>query len=425
MIRLQDPSRLDMAAFVRPGDTVVVGQGCAEPLTLTRALVAQRAAYRGARVLLCTVISDTFSPEHADALRFAATGIASGSRGLAASGVVDVIPVHYGDIERLIDDGTLPVDVVLAQVSPPDERGRCSLGAGHDYLASAIPRARVAIAEVAHRAPRTRGDASFALEDFDAVIETDRPLVPVRWPPPGEVEQRIGDHVAALVPDRATLQLGIGAIPDAVLARLGDRSGLGFHAGMISDRVVDLIEAGVIDNAHKGIDVGCSVTGLLLGTERLFRFADRNPRLLARRPSYTHSLETLARVQRLFSINSAIEVDLSGQVNAEALGSRYIGAIGGQVDFVRGTRASPGGVSVIALPSTIGEARRSRIVARLDGPVTTARSDVDAVVTEWGVARLRGLTMAQRAAAMIAIADPAHRESLASAPIAGAPRGRP
>jgi acetyl-CoA hydrolase len=419
-----DPDSIDLARWIRRGDTVYVGQGCGEPLTLSAALVAQRHAMPDLTVLLFTVMSDTFRPEHADALRFRATAVTTGTRALAAAGAIDPIPAHYGDLDRLCADGDVAADVVMVQVSPPDARGRVTLAASHDQAVSMIPRARVAIAEVNRRAPRVRADIDFALEDFDAIVETDRPLVQMRWPKAGEVEARIGEQVAALVPERATLQLGIGAIPDAVLARLVDRRGLGFHSGMISDRVVDLIEAGAIDDANKGIDAGVAVTGLSIGTDRLFRFVDGNARVAVRRPSYTHGLDVLARVRRLFSINSALEVDLSGQVNAEAAGGRYIGTIGGQVEFVRGTRLSEGGVSVIALPSTQGEARRTRIVPALDGPVTTPRSDVDHVVTEWGAARLRGLSLAQRARALIAIADPAHRETLDRAAFEAGRRSR-
>jgi acetyl-CoA hydrolase len=415
-----DPARLELARWIRPTDTVAVGQGCGEPLALTRALVAQRHAYAGARVRTATVMSDTFRPEHADALRFASTGITAGNRALAAAGAIDVVPAHYGEIDRLYADGELDADVVLVQVSPPDAEGRVTLGAAHDALVSAIPRARVAIAEVNARAPRVRADVDFRLEDFDAFVEVDAALAESRPAPGGEVAARIGDAVAALVPERATLQLGIGAVPDAVLARLADRRGLGFHSGMMSDAVVALIECGAIDDAHKGIDPGCAVTGLLLGTERLFRFAHENPRVAVRRPSYTHGARVHAQVRRLFSINTAIEVDLSGQVNAEALGGRPLGMIGGQVEFVRGTRLSEGGRSVIALASTAGAARASRIVAALDGPVTTPRSDVDCVVTEWGVAALRGRSLAERARALVAIADPAHREALDRAAFAQA-----
>jgi acetyl-CoA hydrolase len=418
-----DAASLDLARFLRPGDTVMVGQGCGEPLTLSQALVAQRHALGGVRVLLCTVMSDTFRPEHADALRFTATGVTAGTRALAAAGAIDVIPVHYGDFERVIEDGTVAPDVVMVQVGPADANGRHGLSAAHDATVAAIPRARTVIAEINRRAPRIRADVSFAPGDFDAIVETDRPMVQLRWPPAGEVERRIGEHVAALVPDRATLQLGIGAMPDAVLARLADRRGLGFHSGMMSDAVVDLIECGAIDDAHKGIDAGLAVTGLLYGTERLFGFVDDNPRVAVRRPTYTHGAAVHARIRRLFSINSALEVDLTGQVNAEAHGGRYVGLIGGQVEFVRGTRLSEGGCSVIALPSTVGEARRSRIVATLGGPVTTPRSDVDRVVTEWGVAELRGRSMAERARAMVAIADPMHREALERAVFDATRRG--
>jgi acetyl-CoA hydrolase len=419
-----DPASLDLARWIRPGDTVHVGQGCGEPLVLSQALVAQRHRLPDTTVLLFTVMSDTFRPEHADALRFRATAVTAGTRALASAGAIDVIPAHYGDLDRLCADGDVRADVVLVQVSPPDANGRVTLGASHDAALSLIPRARTVIAEINANAPRVRAEATFALEDFDAVVESDRPLVQTRWPEPGEVEARIGALVAALVPERATLQLGIGAIPDAVLARLVDRRGLGFHSGMMSDRVVDLIECGAIDDAHKGIYAGCAVTGMLLGTERLFRFVHENPRVAVRRPSYTHGALVLARVKRLFSINSALEVDLSGQVNAEAHNGRYIGTIGGQVEFVRGTRLSEGGVSVIALPATQGDARRSRIVASLGGPVTTPRSDIDHVVTEFGSARLRGLSLVERARALIAIADPAHREALERAAAASLSPGR-
>ncbi|MFM1987283.1 MAG: hypothetical protein RJA99_240 [Pseudomonadota bacterium] len=407
-----DPASIDLARWIRPGDTVFVGQGCGEPLTLSTALVAQRHDLKDVTVLLFTVMSDTFRPEHADALRFRATAVTSGTRALAASGAMDIVPTHYGDSDRLAADGDLRADVVMVQVSAPDASGRVTLGASHDASLALIPHARCVIAEVNRRAPAVRAEHTLALSDFDAIVEVDRPLVESRWPAAGEVEARIADRVAALVPEHATLQLGIGALPDAVLARLVDRRGLGFHSGMMSDRVADLIEAGAIDDAHKGIDVGLSVTGMLIGTERLFRFVHDNPRIAVRRPSYTHGALVLARVRRLFSINSALEVDLSGQVNAEAAGSRYIGTIGGQVEFVRGTRLSEGGVSVIALPATQGESRRTRIVASLSGPVTTPRSDVDHIVTEFGSARLRGLSLAERARALIAIAAPEHRETL-------------
>jgi acyl-CoA hydrolase len=405
-------ARIDLARHVRAGDTVVIGQGCGEPSSLAAALMNQRAAIGRFKALLCTVLSDNFRPEHADGVDFIATGITTGTRPLAAAGAVDVITSHYSDLEPLLREGRIGSDVVLLQVSPPGPDGRFSLGATHDYILSAIPRARCVIAEVNHNAPWTHGTLSLRREDLTCIVESDAPLVTAAAPPLGDVELRIGAHVAALVTEHATLQLGIGSIPDAVLHCLADRRGLGFHAGMMSDAVADLIERGAIDNSHKTSDRGKSVTGVLLGTPRLFSHAHMNTAVIMRSPDYTHSAATLARCHRLFAINSAIEVDLTGQVNAESFGGRYLGAIGGQVDFMRGARLSEGGRSVIALTSTHGRSRESRIVGSLNGPVTTARSDADMVVTEWGVAHLRGLAVRQRMRAMVEIADPIHREKL-------------
>jgi acyl-CoA hydrolase len=205
--------------------------------------------------------------------------------------------------------------------------------------------------------------------------------------------------------------VGIGAVPEAIVAMLSDRRDLGVHSGMIGDSVADLMERGVITNAHKSLDAGVTISGVLFGTQRLYRFADRNPQIRLCPTSYTHSMATLSRVRALVSINSALEVDLTGQVNAEAIGTEYIGAVGGQVDFVRAAAQSEGGVSIIALPST-GKKGDSKIVSRLSGPVTTARSDVDVIATEHGAARLRGMSLPERIRAMVAIAPPQHRETL-------------
>ncbi|RYZ04631.1 MAG: hypothetical protein EOO24_12915, partial [Comamonadaceae bacterium] len=218
-------------------------------------------------------------------------------------------------------------------------------------------------------------------------------------------------HLSDLIPDRSTLQMGIGGVPEAVFAMLTDRRELGIHSGMIGDSAMDLIEAGAVTNTHKGLDDGLTVTGAIFGTQRLYRFVHQNPALRLMPTSHTHAAATLSRVKRLVSINSALEVDLTGQVNAEAIGRDHIGAVGGQVDFVRGAAMSEGGVSIIALPAT-GKGGASRIVADLSGPVTTARSDVDVIATEHGIARLRGLSIGQRVRALAAIAAPEHRDGL-------------
>ena len=260
-------------------------------------------------------------------------------------------------------------------------------------------------------------------EEITLAVETDRSPIELPAAKFGPLEQQIARHVAALIPDRATLQMGIGAVPEAIVAMLGDRRDLGVHSGMVGDSVVDLMERGAVTNAHKGIDPGVTVTGVLFGTQRLYRFAHENPQLRLCHTRYTHAAGTLAKVRGLVSINSALEVDLTGQVNAEQTGSEYLGGTGGQVDFVRAGMRSPGGHAIIALPATARGGTVSRITARLTGPVTTARSEVDVIVTEFGAAELKGQSLAERARRLAAIAHPGFRESLEHEARAIAQRG--
>ncbi|HSV81770.1 MAG TPA: acetyl-CoA hydrolase/transferase C-terminal domain-containing protein [Ramlibacter sp.] len=401
----------DLARHIRAGDGIVVAQGTGEPLTLTERLVAQRVAFSGARVFLGATFSQTFQPEHADQLRFGGYGAIGSLRKLAAAGVLDPTPCHVSAVAELIERGDIRADVVLLQVSPANACGEHSFGLVNDYLRAAMRRARVVIAEINAQVPWTPCDEPLRADEITLAVPTDRPLLRLPTAAFGDTERRLAAHLAELIPERATLQVGIGAVPEAILASLAGRRGLGVHSGMIGDSVVDLIEAGAIDNAHKGIDAGVTISGVLFGTERLYCFAHANAALRLCPTRYTHGAETLAKLQRLVSINSALEVDLSGQVNAEAIGRDHIGAVGGQVDFVRAAVRSPGGVSIIALTAT-GRQGESKIVPRLSGPVTTARSDVDVIATEFGVARLRGLGLRQRARALIAIAAPQHRETL-------------
>jgi acyl-CoA hydrolase len=314
-------------------------------------------------------------------------------------------------VAGLIRDGAIPCDIALVQVSPANARGEHSFGLINDYIRTAVESAAVVIAEINEQVPWTPCDAPLRSDEITVAVHTDRPLLEVPAAPFGELERRVAAHLEPLIPDRATLQMGIGALPEAIVAMLSDRRDLGVHSGMIGDSIADLMERGVITNAFKGIDAGITITGGLIGTSRLYRFAHENPALRLCPSSYTHSGATTAAVRRLISINSALEVDLTGQVNAEAIGTDYFGAVGGQVDFVRAAALSQGGLSIIALPST-GKEGRSRIVARLSGPVTTARSDVDVVATEHGIARLRGLGLRERIHALTAIAAPEHRDAL-------------
>jgi acyl-CoA hydrolase len=275
----------------------------------------------------------------------------------------------------------------------------------------AMSKARVVIAEINAQIPWTPCDRPLRADEITVAVETDRAPLELPAAPFGELERSIAAHLADFIPDRATLQVGIGAVPEAIVAMMSDRRGLGVHSGMIGDSVVELMERGVITNENKGLDPGVTISGVLFGTTRLYRFAHRNSDIRLCPTSYTHSLATLSKLRNLVSINSALEVDLTGQVNAEAIGSDHIGAVGGQVDFVRAAVQSEGGVSIIALPAT-GKKGDSKIVSRLSGPVTTARSDVDVIATEHGAVRLRGLSIRERVRAMVSIAAPGHREGL-------------
>lgn len=410
MIQLDSVDDLDLAAHVRPGDGIIFGQGTGEPVALTRKLVEQRSQFSGAGIFFGSGFSDTFQPAHADHLRFKGIGGIGTLRKLATAGALDPVPCHISAVEDLLNEGIIRSDVVMLQVSPPNAQGEYSLGLVNDYVRTAVTRARVVIAQVNRQVPWTHCDRPLHAQDITVAVTADEPPLELPTAPFGALEKRIAAHLESFIADRATLQVGIGAVPEAIIAMLGQRRDLGIHSGMVGDSVVGLIESGVVTNAHKGIDTGVTVTGVLFGTQRLYRFAHQNPAIRLCPTRYTHHASTLSRVKNLVSINSALEVDLTGQVNAEAIGTEHIGAVGGQVDFVRAAVQS-GGVSIIALTAT-GRRGDSKIVSGLSGPVTTARSDVDLVATEFGVAQLRGRSLRERVKAMVAIAAPEHRDAL-------------
>lgn len=404
---------LEFAEFVRPGDGVVWGQVTGEPLPLSTALMEQRHAIGGVfSLFLGATFSETVQPEYADTVRFRAIGGIGGNRRLAKAGVLGVVPTHISAVADYLRDGLIPCDVAIVQLSPPDAEGHYGYSVLSDYIVAAVARARVVIGEVNHAAPQTSGPHFIKSAQLACVVETDRPVMTVSAGRIGEIERRIAAHAAALIPDGAVLQMGIGAVPEAILTCLESHHDLSVHSGMIGDAVMDLVERGVVTNARKPFDRGLTVTGTLVGSERLYAWAHRNAALSMRSTDHTHNAAVLASIPNLVSINSAIEVDLTGQVNAEEAGGVHMGAVGGQVDYVRGAHKAPGGRSLIALPSATADGRISKIVARLGGPVSTSRSDVDVIVTEYGVANLRGRTLQERAAAMIGIAHPDFRERL-------------
>lgn len=406
-----DIADVDLAKFIRPGDHLVWGQGTAEPLPLTRAVAEQRHAIGPISVFVGVTFTDTLRPEHADKIRVSSYGTLGTTRRLAAAGALDILPCHVSRLGPAILRGELPCDVALVQLSPPGPDGRHSMGPINDYMRAAISKARVVIAEINDQLPWTYGQPIPDLDKLAFTLMTSRKPVEAPFKRPEEIDRAIASHVASVVPDGATLQVGIGGTIDAILQCLGDRRDLGVHSGTIGDGVLDLIEAGVVTNARKPIDTGVTVTASLFGTDRLMRAADRNPAYAVQPYEYTHVPGVLAQIHNLVAINSAIEVDITGQVNAEMTGGRYIGAVGGQVDFMHAATHAPDGCSIIALPSIAAGNTISRITASVD-TVTCARSDVDFVITEQGVADLRAQPLRERMRRMIAIAHPDFREAL-------------
>jgi acyl-CoA hydrolase len=408
------PEELELARFIRPGDTVVWAQGAAEPLTLSEAVVAQRHTIGPITLFLGPGYSETLQPEHADRLTFLGMSAVGTRRRLVEAGVLRLIPCQLSDVESLFESRILKADVVMLHLSPPaDDGGEYSMGLVNDYLKIAMRQARVVIAQVNDQLPWTYADQPLDMTRVDYVVRSSRPPLEHATREPTPTDRKIAQQVAGLVPDGAVIQMGIGAMPCAILDALHNHRRLGLHSGMVSDAVVDLINSGAVTNETKPFDRDASVTGTLLGTRKLYDFAHRNRALRLVPLSVTHNIELLTRIDKFTSLNSAIEVDLSGQVNAEVAGGTYIGAVGGQVDYVRAARRSRGGKSVIALPATARGGKVSRIVASLNDPVvTTARSDVDIVVTEHGAAHLRGISLEERARRMIAIAHPEFREAL-------------
>jgi acyl-CoA hydrolase len=411
--RSQPSSSLDFFRHVRADDVVTWPQGTGEPLGLTRRLVEQRHALPPLELFVGMMTSNTLKPEHADRFRFRGLNGAGTTRTLTAANLLDIVPAYVSAVPALIRSHAIRVDVVLLRVRPHPKPGFFTVGVMADFIPAMVQAARCVIAEIDERLPITSQDALVAAEDIDVLTECDADEILLPDPEPTDTDMRVASNVATLIPDGATIQLGVGGLPVAVCRALDQHKELGVHSGVISDVVVDLVEKGIVTNARKGIDAGRIVTGGLFGSRRLMDFADRNDGLEMRSSEYTHNQQVLARVRNLYAINSGVEVDLTGNVNSEVAAGRYLGAIGGQVDFVRGAIASPGGRAIIALPSTTPDGKHSRIVASLEGrPVTTPRGDADIVVTEYGVADLRGRSFSERTKRLRAIAHPDFRDRL-------------
>lgn len=398
------------------GQRVFVGSGCAEPQALTEALAARGGELADTQIVhwLTLGTAPYADPKLGKGFRANAFFIGPNVRDAVADGRGDYTPVFMSELPALFRTGRVPIDVALISVSPPDEHGFCSLGVSIDIVKAAAESASRVAAEVNSNMPRTMGDTFLHVDQLTWLVPSEAPLLELHVPEPDEIAVRIGNNIAELVEDGATLQIGIGTIPDAVLSCLRDRRDLGVHTEMFSDGVVDLVERGVLTGARKTLHRGKIVASFVLGSRRVFDFVHENPMCELHPTEYTNDPFRIAQNARMVSINSALEVDLTGQVCADSIGTYFYSGIGGQVDFVRGAARSEGGKPIIALPSVARAAGRSRIVSTLTpgAGVVTTRGDVHYVVTEWGVADLHGRTIRERALALIHIAHPDHREAL-------------
>jgi len=357
------------------------------------------------------------APEHTGRFRSISLFTGPGLREPVAEGRADFVPIFLSDIPHLFTSGRVKLDAALVQLSPPDRHGTCSLGTSVDTARAAVDTAGVVLAEINERMPRTHGHTAVPLDRVTAWTATDRDLPGHDLLPPSDVEDRIGAHVAALVEDGACLQLGIGGIPNAVLARLEGRHDLGIHSEMFSDGVVRLIESGAVTNAGKAIHPGRTIASFVIGSRRLYDFVDDNPLVEFHPCDRTNDTNLIRKIDRVVAINSGLEIDLTGQVCADSIGHRIYSGIGGQMDFVRGAAMSHGGKPIIALPSTAAGGGVSRIVAQLrpGAGVVTTRGHVHWVVTEYGAVDLHAATLAERGKLLASIAHPDHREPLLAA----------
>jgi 4-hydroxybutyrate CoA-transferase len=407
----------EAVAGIRSRDQIYLQCAAATPSVLLDALVARAPELFDVSVvhLHTEGPGPHMAPEMAPHFRHRALFMGPNARKAVNEGRADFVPVFLSDIPALFSSGALPLDAVFVNATPPDAHGFCSLGPSVEAMHAAIAAASTVIVQFNEAFPRTLGESFIHTSQIDLAIQVDKP--PYEYPRPviGDVERRIGGFIADLVPDGATLQLGIGAIPAATAQLLTDKKDLGIHTEMFTDAVVDLVEAGVVTGARKARNRGKIVTAFMMGTSKLYGFVNDNPMVEMRPVDFTNDTHVIRSFRDMIAINSAIEVDLSGQVVADSIGYRMYSGVGGQMDFMRGAALAPGGRAIIALPSTAGaDGAMTRITPHLaeGAGVVTTRAHVRTVVTEFGVAELWGKSLRERAKALIAIAHPDHREML-------------
>ncbi len=403
-------------ARIRSGQHLFVHGGAATPSVLLEALVARAADLRDVAVthLHTEGPAPHLAPEMAGSFHHRALFIGANAREAVNSGRADYVPIFLSDIPQLLTSGVMPLDTALLNVSPPDEHGYCSLGTSVDTALSAVQAASTVVAQLNRSMPRTLGDSFVHVGQIDYGVEVDQPPHEHAIAAIGDVERRIGEYVAELVPDMATLQMGIGSIPGAVALALRDKRDLGIHTELFTDPVLDLVEAGAITGAAKEINRGKIVSAFVMGSRRLYAFLHDNPMIEMRPVDYTNDTAVIRRFRRMVAINSAISIDLTGQVSADSIGTRFYSGVGGQMDFMRGAALASEGRAIIALPSTAAGGTVSRIAPILapGAGVVTTRAHVRTVVTEYGVAELFGCSVRERAHALIRIAHPDFRDEL-------------
>ena len=402
--------------LVKSGDRVVLGHACAEPYTLVEALIRRAPELKDVELLHLLAVNPTryLDEEYRGSFRHHSLFVGKHTRLEVAQGLADFTPCYFHQVPELFWDGTLPVDVAMVSVSPPDERGMMSLGISVDYTRAAALSAKTLIAEVNPGMPDTGESSYLSMDDIDILVESSTPLLEYPTPHPSEQDLAIGRNVSALVRDGDCLQFGIGGIPEAVVRSLSTKRDLGIHSELLTDSIMHLVETGVVTCRKKNFMHGKVIGTFAMGTAQLYEWLHNNPMVELHPVEFVNDPFVIARNDNMVTVNSAISVDLLGQVAADMIGPVQYSGVGGQVDFVRGAARSRGGRNIIALPSTASSGRISRIVCTLDtgSAVTTSRHDVDYIVTEYGAARLKGRTLRQRSEALISIAHPRFRDRL-------------
>ena len=407
----------EAVCLIESGDSIYIQGSTSIPEVLSQALADRGDELKDVTIYAAFAVgrreAPFCKPEYKEAFNVKSLFVANNIRHWLAEGYGTTIPAFLGEIPAMFRDGTLPLDAVFLNVSPPDKDGYCSFGVSADLAVSALECARKVIVQINKAMPYSYGDALIHVSRIDAAVEVDDPLVEVPTAEPTEVDSAIGRHIAELIPDGATLQIGVGGIPNAVLSALKDHQHLGLHTEAMTDGVLPLLESGVIDNSLKAVCPGISVASLALGSKRLYEYMDYRKDLLLKDVAWTNDPFRIARNPKVMAINSAVEVDLTAQVCADSVGTRIISGVGGQHDFMYGGSLSEGGKTFIAIPSMTekGRSKINPVLAEGAGVVTT-RHMVQHVVTEYGVATLRGKSLAERARALISIAHPSVREEL-------------